>query len=110
MSAAARARTAHTASGLNRYLWALLLVTNIVDVLASRRAFQFDIAEMNPLLGTVLAAFGLPGLALVKAFWLVVLLLLLSHIRGWTQVLFSAACLTYVALTAVHIWHLSPLL
>lgn len=69
-----------------------------------------DIAELNPLVDLILVDFGVPGIAWFKAFWLFVLLLLLPHIKGWTQLLFGFACLAYFALTAIHIWMLPPLL
>jgi hypothetical protein len=95
---------------LNRYLWLLLVVTNVVDVLASRRAFEFGIEELNPIVDSVLSAYGIWGIALFKALWLGVLLVLLPHIRGWTRMLLAFACLAYFALTVLHIWNLSPLL
>jgi hypothetical protein len=95
---------------LNRYLWLLLAVTNAVDVLASRRAFEFGMAELNPFIDSLLASYGIVGVALFKAFWLGALLLLLPHIKGWTQMLLAFACAAYFALTVLHIWNLSPLL
>ena len=95
---------------LNRYLWLLLAVTNLVDVLASRRAFEFGMAELNPVIDSLLSAYGIAGVALFKAFWLGVLFFLLPHIKGWTQILLACACAAYFALTVLHIWNLSPLL
>lgn len=95
---------------LNVYLWLLLLAANFVDVLASRRAFQIGMSELNPLVDTVLTQNGVWGVVVLKAFWLVVLLPLLPHIRGWTQLLLALACFVYFVLTLLHIWHSSPLL
>jgi Domain of unknown function (DUF5658) len=95
---------------LNLYLWALLAVTNLVDVLASRRAFDLGIAELNPLVDSVLFAYGISGIAFLKLFWLAVLLVLLAHIRGWLQAFLAVACLIYLGLTVFHIANLSPLI
>lgn len=95
---------------LNRYLWALLAVTNLVDVLASRRAFGLGIGELNPFIESLLARYGLVGLGMLKLFWISVLLILLPYIRGWLHQLLMLACLVYLALTVVHIARLSPLL
>ena len=95
---------------LNLYLWVFLVVTNIVDVLASRRAFEFGIAELNPVVDLILADNGILGVVLFKAFWLFVLMFLLAYIRGWMQLLLGLACLAYFAVAVLHIWMLSPLL
>ena len=91
-------------------MWALLAVTNIVDVLASRRAFDFGMGELNPFVSMLLDEFGILGVALFKAFWLLVLLGLLPYVKGWTQKFFELACVVYLLLTALHLWNLSPLL
>ena len=62
---------------LNLYLWVFLVVTNAVDVLASRRAFELGIAESNRVVDLILANFGLLGVVLFKGFWLLILMLLL---------------------------------
>jgi hypothetical protein len=95
---------------LNVYLWLLLSAANLVDVLASRRAFGIGMVELNPIVDLVLVEFGVWGVSLLKAFWLLVLYFLLPHIRGWTQALLTFASLAYFALTLLHLWHLSPLL
>lgn len=95
---------------LNHYLWAFLVVTNVVDVLASRRAFEFGIAEVNPFADLIIANYGIWALALFKAFWILMLLPLLPHVKGWTRVLLALACAVYGVLTIAHIWFLSPLL
>ena len=95
---------------LNVYLWLLLVATNLVDLLASRRAFAIGIDELNPVVDAILVDQGIWGIGLFKAFWLLVLLLLLPRIQGWTQALLAFACLVYFALTLLHLWHLSPLL
>ena len=95
---------------LNRYWWSLLLVTNAVDVLASKRAFASGIAELNPAVDLVISHFGVWALAVSKAIWLVMLLLLLPYIRGWTQALLALSCLVYCGVVLAHIWYLSPLL
>lgn len=109
-NATAPQRASEREMDLNLYLWAFLVVTNIVDVLASRRAFEFRIAELNPVIDLVQADYGILGVVLLKAFWLFVLMLLLPYIRGWTQLLLGLACLAYFAVTVIHIWMLSPLL
>ena len=95
---------------LNRYFWVFLVVTNAVDVLASRRAFQFGIAEVNPVADLIISMYGVAGLGLFKAFWLLALLAFLPFVRGFTQALLGFACLAYFLLTIAHIWFLSPLL
>lgn len=95
---------------LNRYIWALLVVTNGVDLLASRRAFALGIAEINPVVELMIASYGFWSLGVFKAFWLVILLSLLPYIRGWTQVLFTLTCMIYFILALSHIIYLSPLL
>lgn len=95
---------------LNRYLWLFLVVTNAVDVLASRRAFQFGIAELNPIVDLIISYFGIWGLAAFKALWIIMLMPLLPFVRGWTQAMLALACLAYFVLTIGHIWFLSPLL
>ena len=95
---------------LNRYLWVLLAVTNLVDLLASRRAFALGIGELNPIVDLLFSAYGIASIALFKLFWLVALLVLLPYVRGWTQALFAFACVIYLGLTMLHIAWLSPLL
>jgi hypothetical protein len=95
---------------LNVYLWLLLVAANIVDVLASRRAFEIGMVELNPVVDVVLVDFGVGGVSALKAFWLVVLWFLLPHISGWKQALLALASLVYFALTLLHIWFLSPLI
>lgn len=95
---------------LNRYLWLLLVVTNLVDVLASRRAFQFGVDELNPIVDGMLSQYGILGVAVFKTFWLAVLLALLPFVHGWSQKFLAVACSAYLVLTVLHIWFLSPLL
>jgi Domain of unknown function (DUF5658) len=95
---------------LNRYLWALLAVTNLVDLLASRRAFELGIDELNPIVEALFSAYGIASIAAFKLLWLVILLVLIPHIRGWTQAFLAFACVVYLGLTALHIARLSPLL
>ncbi len=90
-------------SHLNIVLWCSLALTNAVDVLASRRAYEIGIGEMNPVVSMLLTQYGVLGIALFKGFWLLLLLLLLSRITGWTQKLFACACLIYIALAVYHI-------
>ncbi|MCZ6888382.1 MAG: DUF5658 family protein [Gammaproteobacteria bacterium] len=97
-------------SHLNIVLWCLLALTNVVDVLASRRAYEIGIGEMNPVVSMLLTQYGVLGIALFKGFWLLLLLLLLSRIAGWTQKLFVCACLIYIALAAYHISYANLLL
>ena len=95
---------------LNVCLWLLLGAANIVDVLASRRAFEFGMVELNPVVDVVLVDFGVGGVSVLKALWLVALWFLLPHINGWKQGLLALASLVYFALTLLHIWFLSPLI
>jgi len=95
---------------LNRYLWLLLAVMNLGDILASRRAFQLGIGELNPLVETINLEYGIFGVTLFKALWIFVLLLLLPFIRGWIQMLFAITCLIYFAVTLLHLLNLPPLL
>ena len=110
LSATGPLRASERDKELNLYLWAFLVVTNIVDVLASRRAFELGMTELNLLVDLVLADHGILGVVLLKTFWLVVLMFLLPYIRGWTQLLLGLACLAYFAVTVIHIWMLPPLL
>ena len=95
---------------LNYFLWAFLVVANAVDVLASGRAFEFGIAEVNPFAELIIANSGIWTLALFKAFWILMLLPLLPHVKGWTRALLALACTVYGVLTIAHVWFLSPLL
>ncbi len=95
---------------LNWYLWALLVVTNLVDVLATRRAFDLAIPELNPTVEMLISGYGIAGVAAFKALWLLILLVLIPYIRGWTQNLLKLACGTYLVLTVWHISHLPRLL
>ena len=95
---------------LNLYLWLLLAVTNVVDFLGTRRAFQLGIEELNPLVAFAYAEFGIGAVAAMKIPFLLLLGCLLPYIRGWTRGLLAAACAVYLALTGAHIWYLSPLL
>ena len=95
---------------LNLYLWLLLAVANIVDVLATRRAFGLGIGELNPIVALAYAEYGIGAVALLKLPFLVALGLLTPWIRTWTRGLLVLACSVYLALTAAHFWYLSPLL
>jgi hypothetical protein len=110
LSATGQLRASERDMELNLYLWAFLVVTNMVDVLASRRAFEFGMTELNLVVDLVLAEYGILGIVLLKSFWLVGLMFLLPYIKGWTQLLLGLACLAYFAVTVIHIWMLSPLL
>jgi len=95
---------------LNFYLWLLLAVTNVIDVLGTRRAFSIGIHELNPIVEFFYAQFGMIPIAFAKAVFLVLLYFLIPHIRGWNRALFVFACCVYLALTFAHVWYLSPLL
>lgn len=110
MFAIATQRASEREEHLNRYLWVFLVITNVVDVLASRRAFQFGIAEVNPIVDLIISYFGIWGLAVFKVLWILMLMPLLPYIKGWTQAMLGLACLAYFVLTIAHIWFLSPLL
>jgi len=108
---AAAAGSATTAGRrLNFYLWWLLAVTNVVDVLGTQRAFEMGISELNPIVELFYAHFGMISVALVKALFLILLYFLVPYIRGWNRVLFIFACGVYLALTIAHIGYLSPLI
>jgi hypothetical protein len=95
---------------LNLYLWVLLVVTNLVDVLGTSRAFEIGIGELNPVVDVVHATFGISGLVTAKVIFLSLLFFLLPYVRTWTRALFAFACSAYLALTVAHIWYLSPLI
>jgi len=95
---------------LNFYLWLLLVVTNVIDVLGTRRAFSVGIHELNPIVEFFYAQFGMISIAFAKAVFLVLLYFLIPHIRGFNRALFVFACCVYLALTFAHVWYLSPLL
>jgi len=95
---------------LNLCLWLLLSVTNVVDVLATRRAFQIGIEELNPIVALVYSQYGIGAVAALKVPFLILLCCLIPYIRGWTRGLLILACGIYLTLTAAHIWYLSPLL
>lgn len=103
-------RLAAAGKRLNFYLWLLLAVTNVVDVLGTRRAFDIGIHELNPLVEFFYARYGMVPIALAKAFFLALLYFLIPYIRGWNRALFVFACGVYLALTVTHVWYLSPLL
>jgi hypothetical protein len=86
-----------------------LTVTNIVDLLGTRRAFEIGVSELNPIVELFYESFGMISVALVKAVFLTLLFFLIPYIRGWNRVLFVFACCVYLALTFAHIWYLSPL-
>ena len=95
---------------LNLWLWILLCVTNLVDVLATRRAFDLGIGELNPIVETFFVTYGIGSVAIFKALFLGMLWFTLPWIRSWTRALLGLACAAYFALTLMHIWYLSPLL
>lgn len=95
---------------LNLYLWLLLVVTNLVDVLGTQRAFALGIGELNPLIAAIYAEHGIVAVALFKSVFLGILGMTLPWIRGFNRALLAGACCAYLALTAAHIWYLSPLL
>jgi len=95
---------------LNFYLWLLLAVTNVIDVLGTRRAFSIGIHELNPIVEFFYAQFGMIPIAFAKAVFLALLYFLIPHIRGWNRALFVFACCVYLVLTFAHVWYLSPLL
>lgn len=95
---------------LNRYMVLLLAVTNAVDLLASRRAFSFGVAELNPLVDLVISNYGIWTLGLIKAFWIMALAFFIPYIRGWTQALLGLSCIAYLIVTILHVANLSPLL
>ena len=95
---------------LNLYLWLLLVVTNLVDVLGTQRAFALGISELNPIIASIYAAYGIVAIVIFKGVFLGILGLTLPWIRGWTRALLAGACCAYLALTVAHIWYLSPLL
>lgn len=94
----------------NLWLWVFLATTNLIDVLATGRAFSFGIAELNPIVDQLHLQFGMSGITLLKAGFLTLLYWLLPHIRTWTQALFALACTVYLGLTVTHLWYLVPLL
>lgn len=95
---------------LNRLLWLLLAITNLVDVIGTARAFELGIGELNPIVAMFHNTFGLAGIAAPKLLFLTALLVLLPWIRSWTRIMFAFACSVYLALTVIHIWFLSPLI
>lgn len=95
---------------LNLLLWALLVLTNLADVLGTARAFEIGIGELNPIVDMFHAEYGMAGIATPKVFFLTLLYFLLPWVRTWTRALFALACSAYLALTVAHIWYLSPLL
>jgi hypothetical protein len=108
--AALPASRAGAGNRLNFYLWLLLTVTNVVDVLGTRRAFSIGVHELNPIVEFFYAQFGMISIAFAKAVFLVLLYFLIPYIRGWNRALFVFACCVYLALTVAHVWYLSPLL
>ena len=95
---------------LNFYLWCLLAVTNVVDVLGTQRAFDLGIGELNPIVELFYGMFGMASVVLLKALFLTVLFFMIPYIRGWNRVLFVFACCVYLVLTVAHVAYLSPLL
>lgn len=95
---------------LNHHLWLLLVLTNIIDVIGTGRAFQLGIGELNPIVAAVHGGFGMPGLISLKGLFLGALLYLLPFVRSWTRILFILVCSAYLSLTFAHIWYLLPLL
>jgi len=95
---------------LNLYVWWLLVVTNLVDVLVSRRAFDYGVMELNPIIEILYSEYGINGVVLVKAFWIFVLFTSLPYIRGWYQMLFALASLIYLWLAVEHLSNLPRLL
>ena len=101
-----QAQTDSSRLRLNYFLWVLLVVANITDVLASKHAFERGAIELNPIARLLLEAHGIVGLAVFKALWLVVLLILVRFVKGWIQWLFVFACAVYFALALYHLRHL----
>ena len=109
-SAAAVPQLSRRALRQNFFLWALLAATNVIDVLGTGRAFALGVGELNPIVASLHAQFGMPGIISAKVFFLTLLLFLLPHVRTWTRKLFITVCAAYVALTAAHVWFLYPLI
>ena len=105
-----RPRASERGGRLNLYLWTLLAVTNFADVLGTRRAFEIGIGELNPLVDVLHAAYGVAGIVAPKAFFLMLLFVLLPYVCSWTRALLALTCSIYLGLTLAHIWYLSPLL
>jgi hypothetical protein len=103
-------RASSSGQRVNLCLWALLAAMNLFDVLATGRAFDIGIGELNPIVDALHAEFGLAGITALKAAFLTLLLFLLPFIRTWTRALFALTCSAYLALTVAHIGFLSPLL
>lgn len=95
---------------LNLYLWLLLTATNVVDVLATARAFEIGIGELNPIVAMLYTQFGIGSVVVFKAVFLGLLCFMIPYIRTWTRALLMLACCIYCVLTAAHVWYLMPLL
>ncbi len=92
------------------YAWCLLLVANVVDVLASRWAFEFGAEELNPLAAMLLSWGGLAMLVWFKGVCLVILLVSIPYMTAvWIQFLFLMTCVVYVCLVAYHITYMNSL-
>ena len=83
-------------------LWVFLLVANLIDVAATSQAFAMGIEEANPISAWIADRWGVTGLTLHKLVWLVAIVYLLPHIRGWTYALLGFACAVYGGLIVVH--------
>ena len=91
-------------------LWLVLFAANSVDVGASFFAIEVGYLEANVLVREVYEKFGLTGLIIVKTFWLLVLLVLVPWMQGWTLALLAFASLIYVFVTIYHLVFLLPLI
>ncbi len=91
---------------INYLLWFLLVATNVTDVLASKHALANGAVELNPIVARLLEAHGITGLVVFKGVWLLLVLVLVPYIRGWTQSLYVFVSFAYVLLAAYHFYHL----
>jgi hypothetical protein len=89
----------------NVFLWLVLLMTNLIDIMFSYAAFAKGAVEINPTVSIIIRQFGYIGLAFQKGIPIGALLILLPYIRGKLQYLLGFSVLVYLVLASYLTFH-----
>jgi hypothetical protein len=87
---------------INLFLWTLLLITNVIDLIVSYSLFSHGAVEMNPAMSILCSQFGNISLAFYKGFLLGALFILLPYIKNKLQYLLLSTCSVYIVLVVSH--------
>lgn len=86
----------------NLFLWLVLFVTNIIDLIATYYAFSLGAVEANPAMDAVIKNFGDIGLAFYKGLMLGGLFIFLPFINKRIQKFLVFTVFVYIVLTISH--------